>query len=104
MNSIGQRIEEVLKESGMQPKVFAERIGTSPRNLYNIFTRDSIDTALLAKISEVLRYDFFKLFQTDIEQDPKSNKDKKRRPKFYIQIEVDDPEQEKQIMKILKMI
>ena len=87
----------------MQPKVFAERIGTSPRNLYNIFSRDSIDTALLVKISEVLRYDFFKLFQQDTVQEPEESYNRKEKPKFYIQIEVKDPEQEKQIRKMLNM-
>lgn len=87
----------------MQPKVFAERIGTSPRNLYNIFSRDSIDTALLVKISEVLRYDFFKLFQQDIVKEPEADYSKRKKPKIYIQIEITDPDQEKQIMKMLNM-
>lgn len=38
---------------------FASKINYSRRNIYSIFEKESIDTSLLGKISEVLGQDFF---------------------------------------------
>lgn len=60
MVHIGSLIQEKLDENGMKITEFARRIGKTSSNIYNIFERESIDTALLASISSVLGYDFFK--------------------------------------------
>lgn len=43
-----------------------KKINTTKQNVYTIFKRQSIDTALLQKISEVLNFDFFKLYSDAI--------------------------------------
>ena len=62
---IGKEIEKVYQESGMKLSEFAKRINTSSRNIYSIFARKEIKTDQLQKISEVLDFDFFTLFQTE---------------------------------------
>lgn len=56
---IGQLIEERVKAQNLTVIEFAKRIGTERTNVYDIFKRDSVDTALLKKIGQVLHYDFF---------------------------------------------
>ena len=57
---IGQQVKLILETKGISVTEFARRINKSRENVYSIFTRKSIDTGLLSKISEVLEYDFFK--------------------------------------------
>jgi len=62
MVHIGQKIEEVVHELNMPVTEFASRINKSRTVIYNIFKRQTIDTGLLLKISEVLEYNFFRLY------------------------------------------
>jgi transcriptional regulator with XRE-family HTH domain len=57
---IGQQVKLVLETKGISVTEFARRINKSRENVYSIFTRKSIDTSLLSKISEVLEFDFYK--------------------------------------------
>ena len=41
---------------------FARNINTDRNNVYDIYQRSSIDTELLVRISETLKYDFFHLY------------------------------------------
>lgn len=66
---IGVEIQNRFKDKGLTVTEFARRINKSRENVYNIFKRKSIDTALLQKISEVLGFDFFQLF---IEEKPQN--------------------------------
>ena len=59
-NHIGQQVKLVLETKGITVTEFAKRINKSRENVYSIFTRKTIDTGLLTKISEVLEFDFFK--------------------------------------------
>jgi hypothetical protein len=59
---IGKEIEKIYQNSGMKLSEFAKRINTSSRNVYSIFERPEIKTDQLAKISEVLRFNFFSLY------------------------------------------
>lgn len=61
---IGKEIEKNYQNSGMKLSEFAKRINTSSRNVYSIFERPEIKTDQLAKISEVLRFNFFSLYVT----------------------------------------
>ncbi len=61
---IGTQIKSVLETKGISVTEFARRINKSRENIYSIFTRKSIDTSLLAKISEVLDYDFFRMYSS----------------------------------------
>ena len=57
---IGQQVKLVLETKGITVTEFAKRINKSRENVYSIFTRRSVDTSLLSKISEVLDFDFYK--------------------------------------------
>lgn len=54
----GQEIKKIIKKKGMTISEFARRINKSRENVYDIFTRKSLDTDLLKSISQVLDYDF----------------------------------------------
>ncbi|MFN3405919.1 MAG: hypothetical protein ACK40G_17625 [Cytophagaceae bacterium] len=62
MIHLGKEIEKRVKELNYPVKELAKQLNTSRNNIYNIYSRESIDTALLVKISEVLKYDFFQFF------------------------------------------
>lgn len=59
---IGEKIKERAKELRIGPTELAALINTSKQNVYGIFKRESIDTALLQKICKALKYDFFSFF------------------------------------------
>ena len=56
---IGEKIKERAAELRVGTTELAAMINTSKQNIYGIFKRESIDTALLEKFSRVLKYDFF---------------------------------------------
>jgi aryl-alcohol dehydrogenase-like predicted oxidoreductase len=56
---IGPKIKARAKEMRIGPTMLGRMIKTSKQNVYNIFERDSIDTALLQKICKALEFDFF---------------------------------------------
>lgn len=61
MNHVGQMIKAELDR---HPKAhtatwFAEQLHCKRTNVYNIFNRPSVDTALLERISRILGHDFF---------------------------------------------
>ena len=59
MVHLGKIIEAKLSEIGMTKAEFGRRIGTSRQNVSLIIGKESFNTEQLAKICEVLRYDFF---------------------------------------------
>lgn len=61
MLHIGQRIKEVFltQPKGFNAEHFARQLNCRRANIYNIFRRSSIDTALLHRISLILGHDFF---------------------------------------------
>jgi transcriptional regulator with XRE-family HTH domain len=59
---IGKRIKEELYKQDMSVSTFARKINRSRNVVYDIFERESIDTALLNKIGLILRIDFFSLY------------------------------------------
>jgi transcriptional regulator with XRE-family HTH domain len=71
---IGKKIKEAVEKSGMSVTDFAKRISYSRRNIYAIFKKESIDTSLLKRISDVLEHDFFANYNQLIEKlSPPSN-------------------------------
>ena len=72
---IGREIEHKYKESGIKLSEFAKRLNTSPRNIYDIFERSDIKTDQLKKISEVLNYNFFLLYNksADLIKEPETS-------------------------------
>lgn len=59
MIHIGRHIETILHKQGKSITWFAEELCCSRRNIYKIFSRKSINTYLLWKISKVLHHNFF---------------------------------------------
>ena len=68
MIHIGEEIQELLRKKRMKVVDFSRKIDTNRNNSYDIFSRKSIDTNLLLKISEVLEFDFFRLYSIPISQ------------------------------------
>lgn len=63
---IGKEIEKKFQESGLKITVFAERINTGERNVYSLFKRKDISAEMLAMISDVLSFNFFKLYEDQL--------------------------------------
>jgi hypothetical protein len=59
---IGTLIKNRLKEDGRSVVWLAKKIHCGRDNIYNIFDRTSIDTALLLSISLALETNFFEYF------------------------------------------
>ncbi len=64
---IGKKIREELYSQGLSVTDFAKKINRSRNVAYDIFDRESIDTALLNKIAKVLNVDFFSLYSSQKE-------------------------------------
>ena len=57
---IGQHIKEVMRQQGVTATKLAEDICCARTHVHRIFCKDSIDIALLERISTALDYDFFR--------------------------------------------
>lgn len=56
---VGKKIKETLRNDGRSARWLADNIPCERTNVYNIFHRESVDTRLLQRISEVMQHDFF---------------------------------------------
>lgn len=56
---IGRRIQQELADQGRSVTWFAAQLCYTRTHVYKIFTRQSIDTQLLWRVSQVLGHDFF---------------------------------------------
>ena len=56
---IGQIIKRVVESKRFTHTEFADMICVSRSNVYGIYDRDTIDSGLLARISEALNHNFF---------------------------------------------
>jgi hypothetical protein len=109
---IGKELRSRFEKSGMTKVAFAERIGRTPKNLYEIFERPSIDTQILRKASEVLRFNFFRLYVEDLESemgsdlpvaaDPKGTYQRSTPTVIVIQGSENDPDLIERITKATK--
>ena len=59
---IGEKLKAQAKALRIGTTELAKSINTSKQNIYGIFKRESIDTALLQKFCKALNYDFFTFF------------------------------------------
>jgi len=66
---IGQLIESIVRSQGRSPSWLARRLNMVRVNVYDIFRRESIDSALLRRISIVLEVDLFKYLSDDLKRD-----------------------------------
>ena len=67
MIHIGSIIKKKFDEQELSVSWFAKQLCCDRTNVYSIFKRESIDTALLVKISTILEHDFFKYYSNDLE-------------------------------------
>lgn len=67
MIHIGQLIKEELCKQERSVTWFAQKLCYERTNAYSIFKRQSIDTDLLARISNILHHDFFKHYSEELE-------------------------------------
>ncbi len=73
MIHIGQLIKTELELQERTPTWLAKKINCDRTNIYRIFDRESIDTALLSRISTALNRNFFEeLSQQQIKVSDKS--------------------------------
>ena len=84
--NIGEKIKEIIDQRGMSTSEFARRLCTTNQNVHNIYKRDSLDTKLLERISEILEHDFFQYYAN-----PASfGYFEKKRTRVLVEIEIDD--------------
>lgn len=61
---IGEIIREKVEQIGMSKAEFARKIGLLRQNIEKtVFMKNSLDTDLLCRISEVVNYNFFELYK-----------------------------------------
>jgi hypothetical protein len=66
---IGQLIRQQVDEQGKTVVWFARQLSYSRTNVYKIYEKSSIDTDVLLRISNILHYDFFKLYSEGLKKD-----------------------------------
>ena len=86
---IGEKIKETFTESGLSVTELARRIKTTRQNVYGIFERSSIDTALLTRLGRALIHNFFSYFIEETAAFQDNEASYHRSPRVTVQIEVD---------------
>ena len=74
MPGIGVLIKRRLKSRNQTAAWLAEQIPCDRSNIYNIFSRNDINSGLLQRISVVLEHDFFLDLSKSLCQMPESEK------------------------------
>jgi hypothetical protein len=90
---IGREIEIRYKESGLKLSEFAKRLNTSSRNVYDIFERSEIKTDQLERISKILNFNFFSLYQDNGVQEanvPYTRKEKNNSISIVVELDGQD--------------
>ncbi len=67
MVNIGQSIKEELQRQERTVSWLARKLNCTRAAVYRIFDKNSIDTALLTNISQVLHYNFFTELSEDVQ-------------------------------------
>lgn len=67
MEPIGKLIEEELRRQEHTVSWFARKLSYDRSNVYRLFQKNSIDTALLFRISVILRKNFFAILSEKLE-------------------------------------
>ena len=65
---IGEAIRKELAQQGRTVVWFARKLSYSRTNIYKIFDKPSIDTSTLQRISDILDYDFFRLYSDTLKK------------------------------------
>ena len=67
MIHIGQIIKQELVNQGRSVTWLARRLNFSRSNMYKIFDKSTLDTAILMQISQLLNVDFFQYYTDELE-------------------------------------
>ena len=67
MIHIGQIIKQELVNQGRSVTWLARRLNFSRSNMYKIFDKSTLDTAILMQISQLLKVDFFQYYTDELE-------------------------------------
>ena len=67
MKHLGEAIKEELSGQERSVTWFARQLSCDRSNVYRIFQKESIDTHLLARISIILKHNFFLDLATEVE-------------------------------------
>ena len=76
MVHIGKIIEEEFCRQGRSVSWFANKLCCDRTNVYDIFKRQSLDTALLLRISQLLQHNFFQYYVVQIAPSHPSSPDR----------------------------
>ncbi len=76
MIHIGGLIKAELYRQGRSIGWFARNLYCDRTNVYDIFKRQSLDTALLLRISSLLQKDFFQAYSALLEEELRPNEEK----------------------------
>lgn len=68
---IGELIKQELKRQGKTTVWLSQQLGCHRTNIYKVYGRSSIDTAMLFHISQLLNVDFFKLYSEALSKQKK---------------------------------
>ncbi len=63
---IGRILQQKLKDDGRTVVWLANELGCHRTNVYNLFDKYSIDTQLLQRISIIMHYNFFSLYEDEV--------------------------------------
>ncbi len=66
MVNIGQCIKEELERQERTVSWLARKLNCHRSVVYRIFNKNSIDTGVLKRISEIMNYDFFKEYSDEM--------------------------------------
>lgn len=97
---IGKKIKARIEERGMSIAEVARRLNRTPQSIHQIFGRSSIDTETLQEFGDVLEFNFFALYidKDTVVEVPKVQKNRRR---MALTIDIDDPDQQKAVLKLL---
>ena len=66
MIHIGHVIKNKVEEQGKTTVWLAQKLGCHRTNMYKIYEKRTIDTGVLLHISDILGFDFFKLYTEEL--------------------------------------
>lgn len=85
--NIGEIIKAKVKENGMTYTEFTDRLEMKRSGVYSMFERSNIDTNLLNRVCQILKYDFYQHF---LEKETVDKLIKERRVvKAKVMVEID---------------
>lgn len=96
---IGLKIKEIFDKSGFTVTELAKRVKTTRQNIYGIFERSSVDTALLLRLGEALDHNFFQYYMDStsnnaLEEPLEPYKKIKKKRRVVLQIEIEEDNQD----------